>query len=260
MNPLIYNAAILGGAFFLAWLLSIKLRDVSIVDIGWGFAYATVAGVSAYCAETMSLRSWMLLGVTAVWGVRLGVFLGARNIGHGEDKRYAAMRASIGPRYWWVSLFTVFTLQFVLVWGISIPVQLGITAAPSAVGPIEWIGLGVAAVGLFFESVGDYQLAKFKRDPANAGKVMDRGLWRYTRHPNYFGDACMWWGLFLIAAPAGLWWTIFSPLLMNLLLLKVSGVAMLERTITERRPAYVDYIARTNAFFPGPPRDKSAPT
>jgi steroid 5-alpha reductase family enzyme len=154
-----------------------------------------------------------------------------------------------------VSLLTVFGLQGFLLWIISMPIQIGpFSPSEAPLGWLDSLGVGIWAVGVFFESVGDWQLARFKSEPANRGKVMDRGLWAYTRHPNYFGDFCVWWGLYLVAAAGGAWWTVFGPLLMSFFLLKVSGVAMLERTITDRRPDYVDYIKRTNAFFPGPKR------
>jgi steroid 5-alpha reductase family enzyme len=176
-----------------------------------------------------------------------------RNWGHGEDRRYAAMRSSYGGRFWWVSLFTVFLLQAIILWFVSLPIQLAAALNRSTtLGIVDALGTTLWLVGIIFETVGDWQLARFKRDPGNCGMVLNRGLWRYTRHPNYFGDFCAWWGLYLIAAAGGAWMTVFSPLLMSYLLLKVSGVRLLERTIADRRPDYVAYIARTNAFFPGP--------
>ena len=154
---------------------------------------------------------------------------------------------------------TVFLLQALILWFVSWPIQVACFAAEaSPFGWLDLVGASVWLVGFLFESVGDWQLARFKAAPANSGRVMDRGLWRVTRHPNYFGDCCMWWGLYLIAVAGGAWWTIFSPLLMTLLLLKVSGVSLLEKTIVDRRPDYTDYQARTNAFFPGPPRKRGA--
>jgi steroid 5-alpha reductase family enzyme len=165
------------------------------------------------------------------------------------------MRRHHGDRFWWVSLFTVFVLQAVIAWGVSFPIQAAMVGRSTA--PFGWLdGLGLAAwsVGLFFEAVGDLQMRSFQADPRNRGQVLDRGLWRYTRHPNYFGDCCVWWGLYLVATAGGAVWTVFSPLLMTWLLLKVSGVTLLEQTITERRPAYSEYQQQTSAFFPWPPR------
>jgi len=199
-------------------------------------------------------RSWLLATLTTIWGIRLSLYLFWRNWGHDEDRRYRAMREYHGPRFWWVSLLTVFLLQGVILWTVSMPIQVAMVAAEA--NPLGWLdlaGLALWSLGFFFEAVGDLQMARFQADPQNAGKVMDRGLWQLTRHPNYFGDFCVWWGLYLIAASAGATWTIFSPLLMSFLLLKVSGVTLSEKTITDRRPDYAAYQARTSAFFPWPP-------
>jgi steroid 5-alpha reductase family enzyme len=179
-----------------------------------------------------------------------------RNLGKGEDFRYQAMRRKHGDRFFVVSLGTVFGLQALLMWVISLPLQIGIAASDPGVGvsPLDVVGTVLWAVGLFFEAVGDWQLARFKADPSNQGKVMDRGLWRYTRHPNYFGDFCVWWGLYLIAAAGGAGWTVVGPILMSALLIRYSGAGLLEKTIGTRRPGYDDYARRTNGFFPGPPR------
>jgi steroid 5-alpha reductase family enzyme len=195
----------------------------------------------------------LLTVLVTVWGLRLSGYLIWRNLGKPEDFRYREMRARAPRWFWLVSLFQVFLLQGALMWVISAPVvvtQLG----GGAVYWLDYLGIALWAVGLFFESVGDIQLARFKSHPGSKGKVMDRGLWRYTRHPNYFGDFAVWWGYFLIAAAGGAWWTVFSPIVMSVLLLRVSGVAMLERTISKRRPDYEEYARRTNAFFPGPPK------
>jgi steroid 5-alpha reductase family enzyme len=183
------------------------------------------------------------------------VYITKRNRGHGEDRRYQAIRAENEPGFRWKSIYIVFGLQAILAWIIALPL-LAATLGTSPLGWLDYTALVLWLIGLFFEAVGDQQLADFKARPENKGKVMDRGLWRYTRHPNYFGEACIWWGYFLFAIAAGGWWTIVSPVLMTFLLLRVSGVALLEKDIGERRPAYRDYIERTNAFFPGPPRSR----
>jgi steroid 5-alpha reductase family enzyme len=189
-----------------------------------------------------------------VWGLRLTLYLSIRNLGKGEDYRYQAMRRRWGRNFPFISLGTVFLLQAALMWIVSLPVQVSM-ANPGDPGSLAWLGLAVFALGLFFETVGDWQLARFKADPDNKGKVMDRGLWRYTRHPNYFGDFAVWWGLFLIAvADVSMLWTIVGPLVMSWLLLRVSGVAMLEKTIGRRRPGYEEYARTTNAFFPWKPK------
>jgi len=239
----------------LVWLLSLARRDASIVDPFWGSGFAIVALTAYWLNFPPSARTTLLVTLAAVWGLRLSLFLLWRNRGHGEDRRYQAMRNHHGQRFWWVSLFTVFMLQAVILWFVSLPIQ--VTASQDETNPLHWLdGLGVLiwTIGFAFEAVGDWQLARFKADPANAGRVMDRGLWRFTRHPNYFGDFAVWWGLYIIAAAGGAWWTLLSPLAMSFLLLKVSGVTLLEKTITDRRPDYANYQARTNAFFPGSPR------
>ena len=182
-----------------------------------------------------------------------------RNLGKKEDYRYQEMRRRQGDRFAMTSLWTVFGLQGVLMWVVSLPVQVGqVPATPPSLTWIDYLGAAVWLVGLLFESVGDWQLARFKADPANKGKVMDRGLWRYTRHPNYFGDFLVWWGLYLIALATGVaWWTVIGPIVMSILLIRVSGKAMLEKTIGKRRPGYDDYIRRTSGFFPMPPKRAS---
>lgn len=247
-------AAIAVGAL---WLLSLFLRDASIVDVYWGPGFAAIAAVTFLVAEGDHPRRMLVLVLAAIWGLRLGGYLLWRNAGKGEDYRYVAMRVHHGPRFWWVSLFTVFLLQGALQWIVSLPLQLTQAApGPSALGAWDALGGVLVATGLFFEAVGDGQLARFKADPANRGRVMDRGLWRYTRHPNYFGDFLVWWGFGVIAlaGPYGLAGLV-GPALMSFLLLRVSGVAMLERTIADRRPGYREYVERTNAFFPWPPKD-----
>lgn len=239
------------------WLLSLARRDASIVDPFWGTGFIIVVWfTSASLPPNQAVaRSWLLVALTTIWGMRLSLYLLWRNWGHGEDRRYRAMREYHGPRFWWVSLLTVFLLQAVILWIVSIPIQVAmVTAATKPHGWLDLAGVALWSIGLFFEAVGDYQMARFQSDPHHAGRVMDRGLWRYTRHPNYFGDFCVWWGVYLIAVSGGAAWTIFSPLLMSFLLLKVSGVRLLEKQIASRRPEYVEYQLRTNAFFPGPTR------
>lgn len=241
------------------WLVSRIRRDASIVDIGWGPGFAAIALVGFGLAGGWAGRRWLVLVLTAIWGLRLGAYLWWRNHGQPEDYRYQAMRRHHGERFAWVSLYTVFGLQGAVMWIVSLPVQMAqIAPTPSHWTALDLLGIGLWLVGVTFESVGDWQLARFKADPANRGQVMDRGLWRYTRHPNYFGDFCVWWGLFAIAlATPGAWWTAIGPALMSFMLMRVSGVPMLERNMTRRRPGYAEYVARTSAFFPWPPRSGS---
>jgi steroid 5-alpha reductase family enzyme len=248
--------ALCACAMLALWLLSLALRDASIVDVWWGPGFAVVAAAAWWLgAGGDAPRRALSTGIVALWGLRLGGYLAWRNWGRGEDPRYQAMRRHWGPRFALASLATVFGLQGFLMWFVSLPVQAVHVSAGGPLGALDALGAALAALGLFFEAVGDAQLARFRADPANRSRVMDRGLWRYTRHPNYFGDCCVWWGLYAIAAatPLGVW-TFASPLLMTFLLLRVSGVALLERSIGRRRPEYADYAARTSAFVPRPPR------
>ncbi|HVO30109.1 MAG TPA: DUF1295 domain-containing protein [bacterium] len=239
------------------WRVSLGRRDASIVDPFWGTGFVIVAWVAAAAVPGAFARRAMLLAMVSIWGLRLSWHLLRRNLGHGEDYRYQAMRAQHGDRFAWVSLFTVFLLQGVLLWIISMPLQAALSAAePASLGVLDFVGAGAWFAGFLFEAVGDAQLKAFKADPASKGKVLDTGLWRYTRHPNYFGDALQWWGFFLVAGATGAWWTVFSPLVMTVLLRRVSGVTLLEKSIVDRRPGYREYIARTNAFVPWLPRKR----
>jgi steroid 5-alpha reductase family enzyme len=188
-----------------------------------------------------------------LWALRLSAHLTARNWGQPEDRRYQALRATYAPGFAWKSLIIVFGLQALLAWVISLPLAAAIHS-PRSLTLLDGAGASVVLLGLGLEALADRELARFKADPANHGQVLDRGLWRYSRHPNYFGEACVWWGFWLIALAAGAWWSVFAPLLMTFLLLRVSGVVLLERDIAERRPAYRDYVARTSAFVPWFPR------
>jgi steroid 5-alpha reductase family enzyme len=241
----------------LLWLLSLVLRNSSFVDIFWGIGFVVVAWATYLLNEGgYPPRQWLMLALVTVWGLRLSIHILRRNWGKPEDFRYTKWRQESGARWWWFSFFKVFLLQGILLWIISAPlVAAEVSPTPPSLGLLEAVAVLVWAVGFFFEAVGDWQLERFKGDPANRGRLMDRGVWRTTRHPNYFGDAAQWWGFWLIAAATG--WgalTIFSPLLMTFLLVRVSGVAMLEKTMAETKPGYRDYMERTSAFVPRPPR------
>jgi len=250
------SAAAVSAAMLCLWLLSLWRRDASIVDVYWGPGFGLIATVAWAVGEGGDAeRRALSLALVWLWGLRLGGYLGWRNRGAGEDYRYQAMRRHWGERFALVSLGTVFGLQGVLQWLVSLPVQVVHFSAGGPLGALDAAGALLFAIGFGFEAVGDWQLARWKADPAHRGQVMDRGLWRYTRHPNYFGDCCVWWGLFAIAlsTPAGVW-TLPAPLLMSFLLLRVSGVTLLERGLRKRRPGYAEYAARTSSFFPLPPR------
>jgi steroid 5-alpha reductase family enzyme len=236
------------------WTLSLHRKNVAIVDSLWSLMFILTACVYAAAApRPLGTRALLILALVTVWGLRLSVYIAWRNWGHGEDRRYQAIRARNEPNFALKSLYLVFVLQALLAWFISLPL-LGSLLSDNRVGPIDVAGALLWLVGIVFEAGGDWQLARFTADTANKGRVMDQGLWRYTRHPNYFGDFCVWWGLYLIAVGSGAWWSIISPTIMSLLLMRVSGVTLLERSIRKRRPGYTDYVRRTNAFFPWLPK------
>ena len=238
------------------WVLSLAVRDASIVDSFWSLGFVLVASVALMAGPGVFERRLLVFALATVWGVRLALHITRRNWGRGEDFRYQGFRARWGSRFWWVSLFTVFLLQGAIMFVVSLPVQVvGAGPTPSRLGLWDLLGAAVWLLGFSFEAIGDAQLARFKAGPAGRGAVMDRGLWRYTRHPNYFGDAALWWGIGLIgvATPWG-WMALLGPAVMTYMLVRVSGVAMLEKDIVERRPGYADYVRRTSAFLPRPPK------
>ncbi len=237
-----------------AWLVSLRLRDASIADVFWGPGFALVGVLSAAISRP-SGRGVLLAALTCIWGVRLALHIGARwRKKKEEDRRYQAMRAGWGDRFPLASLFTVFLLQGALLWVVSLPLQVGAAlGAERPLGLLDAAGVLLFGVGLGFEAVGDAQLARFLSDPASRGRVMETGLWRYTRHPNYFGDALLWWGLGLVGAATGAYWCLLGPALMTFLLVRVSGVSLLEKDIAGRRPEYVAYMRRTSPFLPMPP-------
>lgn len=244
------------GYMTLIWLVSLALKNSSIVDIFWGAGFVVAGWVYfALTPDGFLPRKALTMILVTVWGLRLSLYILWRNWGKPEDFRYQKWRDEAGSKWWWFSFFKVFFLQGVLLWIISIPLLLAqISPQPAGLGVIEILALAVWVFGFFFEAMGDWQLARFKLNPANKGKVLNRGVWRYTRHPNYFGDAAQWWGYYLLALAAGGWWSIFSPIMMTLLLLQVSGVAMLEKTLKDTKPQYREYIETTSAFIPWLPR------
>jgi steroid 5-alpha reductase family enzyme len=255
-STLASTAAFVALLMVAVWLSSVWKRNASIVDVIWGPGFAGIALVAFATSDAPLARRALVTGLALVWGLRLGGYLLRRAWGKPEDFRYQAMRRYWGARFPLVSLLTVFALQGVLMWIVSLPLQVAqVAAEPAELGALDALGACLWLVGMFFESVGDSQLARFKADPANAGRVMDRGLWRYTRHPNYFGDCLVWWGFFAIAlaVPGGIY-TLVGPIAMTVLLRRVSGVTLLERSLVKRRPGYAEYVARTNPFIPGPPR------
>jgi steroid 5-alpha reductase family enzyme len=246
------------GLMTLLWALSLLLKNSSIVDIFWGAGFVIFAWVAFFITPGGFLgRKLLLTTLVTLWGLRLTIHILLRNWGKPEDFRYQVWRTQHGKKWWWYSYFQVFLLQGVLLTLIAAPLLAAqLSAAPARLTALDYIAIPLWLVGFFFEAVGDWQLKRFKSDPANKGKVLDHGVWRYTRHPNYFGDAAQWWAYFLIAASAGGWWTVFSPILMTTLLLRVSGVSLLEKTL-DSRPGYKEYAERTSEFIPWFPKKAS---
>ncbi|MDF7775400.1 DUF1295 domain-containing protein [Sphingomonas sp. AOB5] len=259
MSWLAVNAAVLAGFFLAAWLVCLKLRDVTPVDSLWAFGMVVLAISSFVQTGGLRERKLLLLLLCAAWGLRLGGYMLWRWRTHGTDRRYAAMLGKAEARRGWgfakASLLLVFATQMPLLFIVALPVQLGQADAAPGLGLLAWIGAGLAVFGIAFETIGDAQLVRFRRDQANAGQVMQSGLWRYTRHPNYFGDACTWWGLYLIAAetPTGIW-ALPGPLLLTWTLMKWSGAPTVEGRLHKTRPGYADYVRRTSGFVPWVPR------
>jgi steroid 5-alpha reductase family enzyme len=258
MSFLVYmfliSALVILGMMILLWLVSLTLKNASIVDIFWGPGFVLVAWVNYLMSPFSSPAKLLMTILVTIWGLRLALHIGMRNWGKPEDFRYVKWREENGARWWWASFFKVFLLQGVIMWIVSAPIiSIIVTDGIPPLPPLAMLGALVWAYGFFFEAVGDWQLTRFTSDPANKGKLLTSGVWKYTRHPNYFGDAAQWWGFYLIALASGGWWTIFSPLIMTFLLVRVSGVALLEKTM-KNKPGYAEYAKQTSAFVPWLPK------
>lgn len=248
------TGAVILTLMILLWLLSLLLENASIVDIFWGAGFVIIAWFTFSISQGYLPRKILVCVLTTIWGLRLAFHIGIRNWGEPEDFRYAKWRRDNSARWWWFSFFQVFLLQGFLMWIISTPfVAAQSSGFPAILTPLDYLGASLWTFGLLFESIGDLQLTIFKANSSNRGRLLTTGLWKYTRHPNYFGEAVLWWGLYILALAAGQWWTIFSPILMTWLLLRVSGVTMLERTM-KLKPGYEEYRRRTNAFLPWFPK------
>ena len=250
----LYSGIAILAMMVLLWLLSLALKNASIVDIFWGIGFVIVTWLAFSLGGGYIPRKQLVAVLVTIWGLRLALHIGVRNWGKPEDFRYAKWRQENGPRWWWFSFFQVFLLQGVLMWIISAPLIAAQTSGyPVIITPLDVIGVVLWLIGMFFEALGDLQLMLFKANPANKGKLLTTGVWRFTRHPNYFGESALWWGYYIIALVSGSWWTVFSPIIMTWLLLRVSGVAMLERTM-KLKPGYEEYMKNTSAFFPWFPK------
>jgi steroid 5-alpha reductase family enzyme len=248
-----YSLVAIGLFALWGWLFSLARRNVTHVDSMWSLFFVIATFSSCMLMHELSTRILLVLILLTLWALRLFVYLTWRNWGQHEDLRYVKIRQNNEPHFWLKSIVIIFGLQAILAWIISISL-FGAVTSHATINGLDYLGIALFVFGFVWESIADWQLSRFKANPNNKGKVLNSGLWRYSRHPNYFGECCVWWAFYLFALAGGAWWAIISPILMTLLLLKVSGVSLLESTIVGRRPAYADYIKNTNAFFPGLPK------
>jgi steroid 5-alpha reductase family enzyme len=256
MNTFLKVSLLIWVLVTLLWLWSVLIKNASIVDIFWGFGFVVVNAFYVFNLETINPRNFLLLLLVSIWGLRLTIYLAIRNIGKGEDFRYQQFRKDYGEkRYWWFSYFQVFLLQGVLILIVSLPL-IGIHSneISSDLIWLDYIAFLVWIIGFSFEVGGDYQLYQFKKNNKSKGKILTTGFWKYTRHPNYFGDSAVWWSYALFSIAAGSYWEIIGAVIMTLLIIKVSGVALLEKTLNNSKKMYKDYIKNTNAFFPWFPK------
>jgi len=256
---LLLNLAAVVAMMVIGWIVSLVYRNVTIVDSLWGLGFVLIAWMTFFLSEGYTVRKTMIAAMVTLWGLRLSLYLSLRNWGKGEDPRYGLWRKESGDNFWLISLFKVFILQAVFMWCISMAPQFGqMSPIPNHLIWLDILGTLIWTAGFLFESVGDWQLARFKLDPESKGKVMDQGLWAYSRHPNYFGEFLVWWGLFLVTfTNPGNWWTVCSPLIVTVVLLKMTGIPLTEKAITSTRPGYEEYVKRTNAFIPWFPKKEA---
>ena len=252
LTVMAWNLLAVAAMMITGWLISLAYRNVTIVDSLWGLGFVLIAWLTYAVSDGYENRKLLIAVLVTLWGLRLSIYLSWRNWGKGEDPRYGSWRKNSGDRFWLISLFKVFILQALFLWVISVAVQVGqLAAKPATLTWLDCLGTFLWATGFIFESTGDWQLARFKSDPVNRGRVMNRGLWAYTRHPNYFGEFLVWWGIFLITlSTPNSWWTIISPIIVTAVLLKMTGIPLTEKALIERRPGYSEYIKRTSAFVP----------
>jgi len=240
----------------LLWIWSVFIKNVSIIDIFWGLGFVIVNMFYACMSGDLTARKLLVLILVSIWGLRLAIYLAIRNTGKGEDFRYQEFRKNYGPKsYWWFSFFQTFLLQAVLIMVISLPL-LGINTSSSsgALNGLDYLGILVWLIGFIFEAGGDYQLMRFKQNPKNKGNILDVGFWKFSRHPNYFGDSAVWWSYAIFSIASGCYWQIIGSIIMTLLILKVSGVSLLEKSLKDTKPLYRDYIKKTNSFLPWFPK------
>ena len=254
----ICGLGVIAGFMTLLWIISVFIKDASIVDPFWGFSFVLINVYYLFAFGINGMEQLVLLAMVTLWGLRLSIYLWIRNKGKGEDFRYQQFRKDYGEnRYWWVSFFQVFLLQATLAWLISAPLYaINKNTGDNHIGALELTGIIIWLIGFSFETIGDYQLTRFKSDPSNKGKLLTTGLWKYTRHPNYFGDAAAWWGFGIFGLAAGGYVNFLGSVLMTILLIRVSGVMLLEKSLVNSKPGYAEYIERTSAFIPWFPSGK----
>jgi steroid 5-alpha reductase family enzyme len=252
MNLFLQASLLIWILLSLLWIWSTIIKNVSIIDLFWGFGFVVVNAFYVFMSGELNARKILILILVSIWGLRLAIYLAFRNIGKGEDYRYQEFRRKYGEaRYWWFSYFQTFLLQGILMMIVSLPL-LGIskTNYSGNLNLLDYLGILIWLIGFAFEAGGDFQLSRFKRDIQNKGKVLNTGFWKYTRHPNYFGDSAVWWAYALICIAAGSYWPILGSIVMTLLIIKVSGVALLEKNLKHTKPQYKEYIRKTSSFFP----------
>jgi steroid 5-alpha reductase family enzyme len=255
-NVFLQGFVLLISLLTVLWIVSVIIKDASIVDIFWGMTFVVTNTYYFLTTGDFHTRKIILLVLVTLWGLRLSIFLAFRNIGKGEDYRYQEFRKKYGPeRYWWFSFFQVYLLQGIF----SILVSITLLGAhfntqSNDLNLLDYLGILVWLFGFIFEAGGDYQMTKFKKNPDSTGRVLNTGFWKYTRHPNYFGDSAVWWSYAIFSIAAGSYWTIVGSFIMTFLLLKVSGVALLEKSLKAGKPEYNDYIQKTNSFLPWFPK------
>jgi steroid 5-alpha reductase family enzyme len=255
---LIQNALIVALCFAALWLIALRIKDVSFVDAWWALGMVVLAWTSFFGTGPPTPRKVLLLVLCSAWGLRLGGYLLWRWRKNGPDRRYQTMlgkaQSERGMSFGRAALQLVFALQGPLQFVVALPVQLG-QIGGGEIGPLGLVGVALAGIGIVFETVGDWQLVRFKGDTSNRDRILDRGLWRFTRHPNYFGDCCVWWGLYLIAAESGVGlWALPGPVLLTFLLTRWSGMPTIEGRMRRKKPGYEDYMRRTPAFVPWLPK------
>jgi steroid 5-alpha reductase family enzyme len=260
LTPFLYALLLIWVLVTLLWIWSVIIKNVSIVDIFWGIAFVTINAFYVFYSGELNPRKILILVLVSVWGLRLATHLAIRNSGKGEDFRYREFRHKYGhERYWWISYFQTFLLQGFLIMVISLPLLgIGLSSHPGRLNLLDYLGVIVWLIGFTFEAGGDFQLSRFKSDPANIGKVLDTGFWKYTRHPNYFGDSAVWWAYALFSIAAGSYWQITGSFIMTILIIRVSGVALLEKSLTGSKPHYREYIQKTSSFFPWFPKKQAS--